>query len=55
MAVVSAPLFLSVFLTNSRRFGGVGGRIVRGFVVGGGMRPVAWPIIVVPFNIIPSP
>lgn len=54
MAVVSVPLG-PISFSASRRLWGVGGRVMRRFVVGGGIRPIAWPIIIVPFAVISSP
>ena len=54
MAVVLVPLG-PVSFSDSRRLRRVGGRVARGFVVGGGVGPVTWPIIIVPFTVIPAP
>lgn len=53
VAIVSVPLG-PVSVSCSWRLCGVGDRVTRGFV-GGRVRPVAWPIIVVPLTMISTP
>lgn len=54
VAVVLVPLG-PVSFPDSRRLCRVGGGVASGFVVGGGVGPVTWPIIIVPFTVISAP
>lgn len=54
VAIVPVPLG-PVSFSDSGRLCRVGGRVTRGFVIGGRVRPITWPIIIVPFTVISTP
>lgn len=54
VAVVPVPLG-PISFSDSGRLCRVGGRVTGGFVIGRRVRPITWPIIMVPFTLISTP
>ena len=54
MAIVLIPLG-AVSFSHTRGFGRDGGGVARGLVIRRGVRPIAWPIIIVPLTSVSAP
>lgn len=54
VAIVPVPLG-PISLSDAGRLCGAGGWVARGFVIGGRVRPITWPVIIVPFTVVSTP
>lgn len=54
VAVVPVPLG-PISLSDAGRLCRAGGRVASGFVIGGRVRPITWPVIIVPFTVVSAP